>query len=384
MKSIENIFLLLLCASIYEGEADKEAKNLITPEILPALFKLSKQHDLAHLVGDALQANGLLPDGSEAKKRFLEERGMAVYRYEQQQYEFEQICDVLQQSGVPFIPLKGALIRTLYPQPWMRTSCDIDFLVKEEDLPTAIHALETTLHYQSGNKKSHDVSLFAPSGVHLELHYKLNDGNQVWNGVLEKVWEYAKAEKVCCYALTKEMFYFYHIAHMAEHFKCGGCGVRSFLDLFLLRKHTSYNQGTLARLLRQGGLTSFDEAVCALANYWFADGEETALVLDLSDFILNAGMYGDVKNRVSITKVKKGGSWKALSSRIFLPYRLLKIQHPIVQKHKILVPFYQVKRWFHLLDKDRRQKSVRELKMTVSEEKETSERIAKLLDDLGI
>lgn len=379
----KELLLALICSELGTGLCDN-TKNLITPEILPALFKLSKQHDLAHLVGDALQANGLLPDGSEAKKRFLEERGMAVYRYEQQQYEFEQICDVLQQAGRPFIPLKGALLRALYPQPWQRTSCDIDVLVKEEDLPATIHALETTLQYQSGNKKNHDVSLFAPSGVHLELHYKLNDSNPPWNSILGKVWEYAEAEKGCCYVLTKEMFYFYHIAHMAEHFKFGGCGVRSFLDLFLLRKYTSYNQDALAQLLRQGGLTSFDAAVCALANYWFADGKETALVLELSNFILNAGMYGDVKNRVAITKVKKGGRWKALSSRIFLPYRQLKLQYPIVQKHKILVPFYQVKRWFHLLDKDRRKKSVRELKMTVNEEKGTTERIAKLLENLGI
>lgn len=384
VKQVIDCLLTLLRFEMNGAEGCCDIKTIKNSDGLSALFRLSKKHDLVHLVADALDKNGLLIDGSEAKKRFLQERNMAVYRYEQQQYELDQICAVLQQSKVPFIPLKGALIRTLYPQPWMRTSCDIDILVKEEDLPRAIDALTTALNYQYGGKNNHDVSLFAESGVHLELHYKLNDSNQGWDSVLGSVWDYAEAEENFRYVLTKEMFYFYHIAHMAGHFKFGGCGVRSVLDLFLLRKYISYNQDALADLLKQGGLTAFNEAVCALSDYWFGGGNETPLVLELNDFILNAGMYGDVKNRVTIAKVKKGGRLKALFSRVFLPYNKLKFQYPILQKHKILVPFYQVKRWFNLLDKDRRKQSVYELKATIQENEETTERITKLLKHLDI
>lgn len=384
VKQVIDCLLTLLRFEMNGAEGCCDIKTIKNSDGLSALFRLSKKHDLVHLVADALDKNGLLIDGSEAKKRFLQERNMAVYRYEQQQYELDQICAVLQQLKVPFIPLKGALIRTLYPQPWMRTSCDIDILVKEEDLPRAIDALTTALNYQYGGKNNHDVSLFAESGVHLELHYKLNDSNQGWDSVLGSVWDYAEAEENFRYVLTKEMFYFYHIAHMAGHFKFGGCGVRSVLDLFLLRKYISYNQDALADLLKQGGLTAFNEAVCALSDYWFGGGNETPLVLELNDFILNAGMYGDVKNRVTIAKVKKGGRLKALFSRVFLPYNKLKFQYPILQKHKILVPFYQVKRWFNLLDKDRRKQSVYELKATIQENEETTERITKLLKHLDI
>ena len=67
---ISHIMFALLRFEINGMQLCDEVKNLITPEALPALFKLSKKHDLAHLVGDALDKNGLLPDGSEAKKRF--------------------------------------------------------------------------------------------------------------------------------------------------------------------------------------------------------------------------------------------------------------------------------------------------------------------------
>ena len=121
-REIEEAFFALIRFEIKGDELCDEIKNLITPDILPALFKISKRHDLAHLIGDALDRNGLLPDGSEARKRFLQERNMAVYRYEQQQYELEQICAVLEDAKIPFIPLKGSVIRQYYPEPWMRTS----------------------------------------------------------------------------------------------------------------------------------------------------------------------------------------------------------------------------------------------------------------------
>ena len=90
----EQIFFELLRCEMNGVTLLEEIKNLITLEKLPALFKLSKQHDLVHLVADALDKNDLLPENTEARKRFLQERKMAVYRYEQIQYELDEICRI--------------------------------------------------------------------------------------------------------------------------------------------------------------------------------------------------------------------------------------------------------------------------------------------------
>ena len=47
-----------------------EIKNLITRDTVVALYNLSKKHDLAHLVGDALDKNGFL-EQKMPKKPFL-------------------------------------------------------------------------------------------------------------------------------------------------------------------------------------------------------------------------------------------------------------------------------------------------------------------------
>ena len=386
-RMVEKVFFALIRFEINGDELCDEMKNLITPEMLPALFKLSKRHDLAHLIGDALDKNGLLPDGTEAKKRFLQERNMAVYRYEQIQYEFEQICETLENAKVPFIPLKGSVIRQFYPEPWMRTSCDIDVLVDKSNLEQAKECLVRDLEYQVEDvESSHDISLYAPSGVHLELHHSLVEEGRAQSSsdILYGVWENVIESHSYQKEMLDEIFYFYHVAHMAKHFEIGGCGVRPFLDSYLLLHHAQYRTEACYRLLQQGRLLTFAKAVEETSNVWFGKMETTSLSREIQDYVLYAGMYADTENRAAVQQAKKGGSIQYLWSRIFLPYEQLKLQYPTLEKYKILLPFYQVKRWCRLLfGKDSKNVS-RELKANVYLQSDKKERIAKLLKDLEL
>ena len=49
-RTVEKAFFALIRFEINGDEFCDEIKNVITPEMLPALFKLSKRHDLAHLI----------------------------------------------------------------------------------------------------------------------------------------------------------------------------------------------------------------------------------------------------------------------------------------------------------------------------------------------
>ena len=184
--------------------------------------------------------------------------------------------------------------------------------------------------------------------------------------------------------MVDEMFYFYHIAHMAKHFEIGGCGVRPFLDSYLLLHHAQYRTESCCQLLQKGGLFTFAKAVEETAGVWFGKTEATSLSREMKDYILYAGMYADIENRAAVQQVKKGGRIKYLWPRIFLSYDQLKLQYPNLQKHKILLPFYQVKRWCRLLlGKDSKNVS-RELKANVYLQSDKKERIAKLLKNLEL
>ena len=387
-RTVEKVFFALIRFEINGDELCDEIKNLITPEMLSTLFKLSKRHDLAHLVGDALDKHGLLPDGTEAKKRFLQERNMAVYRYEQIQYEFEQICDVLEKARIPFIPLKGSVIRQYYPEPWMRTSCDIDILVKENILEEAVHSLCEQLGYEcESQKKVNELSLFSHSGVHLELHYDLTERDKYGRDILSHIWDYTILKDGCqaWYILSDSAFYFYHIAHMIKHFEHGGCGVRPFLDLWLLKNKVFYNQAEKDELLNRSAFGEFSKASEDLSAIWFGEQDMNELSERLQSYILTGGVYGTLQNRVAMQQSKKGGKLKYILSRIFISNKELKIKYPQVEKHPWLAPFYHVKRWLKpITQKKSRNASLAELSETTSVEEITRKENARLLKDLGL
>lgn len=386
-RTVKNVFFALLRFEMNGDKLCEDIKNFITVDTLPALFTLAKWHDLAHLVADALDKNGLLPEGTDVKKRFLKERSMAVYRFEQIQYEFDEICKTLEKAKIPFIPLKGSVVRALYPEPWMRTSCDVDILVKEESLQDAIQALQDGLSYTcDGRKTVNDVSLFSESGVHLELHYDLTEGDEFAKDDLSRVWEYALAVEKKQYEkrFSDDMFYFYHFVHMQKHFEDGGCGVRPFLDLYVFHKK-GVDLHTADELLTKNGLYVFANACKRLSEIWFNGAEKDEFYALMEDYLLTGGAFGTLENRVVAKQKRRGGKWKYLWSRIFLPYDRLKLKYPNLEKRPWLYPFYQVKRWFKpLFDKQSRQRSKRDLKAVENVTEEEKQRMERLFDGLGL
>lgn len=385
LQTVEKVFFALLRFEINGTELCEDVKNLITPEVLPALFQLSKKHDLAHLVGDGLERNGLLPDGSEAKKRFMHERNIAIYRYERIQYEYERICATLQGAKIPFIPLKGSVVRQYYPEPWMRTSCDIDILVAEENLDAAIVRLVKDLAYEQGEKCFHDVSLTSPCGVHLELHYNLIEKDEKIDALLKKPWEHTVTNDNLCHLMTNEYLLFYLLSHMKHHLLKGGCGVRSFLDVYLLLRFVAIDRERLAKLCEAGGIAKFLEQAIALGEYWFADKTPAPLTEKLGEYVLNGGVYGSTENKVMLQQAKSGSRFKYILSRIWLPYKWLKYTYPSLEGKRWLTFFYQIRRWFSVVFKRKKiKKGLNEVTLSQQMDKRQYEETKKLMQELEL
>lgn len=355
---------------------------------LSALYGVSKKHDIAHIVGDALIKNGLIENG-EIKSQFQNQIVMAVYRYENLNYELGRICKILEETEIPFIPLKGSVIRKFYPEPWMRTSCDIDILVHEEDLERAVAVLKENLGYtyERKEKGSHDMQIYSPSGVHLELHYTLLEEGRLSKAdkILSYIWDYAEEEREGSFQkkFSDEAFYFYHMAHMAKHFMIGGCGIKPFVDLWILNRNKK-DKEKRNELLLKGGLLKFAKEAETLSKVWFEGIEHTETTKRMEKYVLQGGVYGTMQNRVVVQQVKSGSKFKYTISRIWLPYDTLKFLYPVLQKHKWLFLFCQVRRWFRLLFKGGFKRSVNELSISGSVTKEQRKEISSFLSELDL
>lgn len=386
----------------YELCGQEERENVALPEVsvrfLSELYRLSKAHDVVHLVGNALSKCGVfanLPDTLEENERatiekikakFDEQIFTAVYRYENINNELREIRRVLGEAKIPFIPLKGSVIRKYYPEPWQRTSCDIDVLVKEKDADKASKVLAERLQYKINEKGQHDVSLFSPSNIHVELHFKLMDIEFKQVSVLRDIWNGGEITPVSGYEyrMSKELFLLYHIYHMAKHFVHGGCGIKPFIDLWIIKNKVGFDEEKAQKMLQESELLAFFERSIDLMSVWFEGKPHNSVTQEMEDYILQGGVYGTLEQQLAMSQNKKGGKFRHLLSKIFLSYEQMKVYYPSVKKCPILFPFYQVRRWFRILFYGGRKAAMNEIKLNQSLSEEKKQAAKNLIDELGL
>ncbi len=354
----------LLISLVRRAAADGALPDLPaspSEEELMLLYRFAKAQDLAHLLSAPLAELGILPESGEVREKLDRVTFAAVYRAERTSYELSAICGALSDAGIAHIPLKGAVIRELYPEPWMRTSSDIDVLVRPEDADRACEALTAALGYRNDGVAEHDVQLMTPSGLHVELHFETIEEYHLAaaHRVLSRIWEHAipREEGGFTYRLDGAMFYFYHIAHMAKHLRRAGSGARSLLDLWLIRRHVEIDPDVLAGLLAEGDLAALAETAERLADAWFSGAEQNASSERLGRYVLNGGIYGSRDNSIAMDNVKHG-RFGSMMRLIFLPYRNMCIKYPSLARHKLALPFYHLYRWGSLVFRGRVRSSV--------------------------
>lgn len=383
-QGVNKMFFALLRSAICGENLTEREREVLGEEALSSLTQLAHKHDLLHLVVFGLQKNALIGAGHDLRRELFS----AAFRYEQLNHELLKICNALEAVKIAFMPLKGSVIRKYYPESWMRTSCDVDVLVHEEDAERASEVLIEQYGYTRGGKTSHDITLFAKNGQHVELHYDLIEDGLIAESarVLHLAWETAtlRENQEYWYEMPDEMFYFYHLAHMAKHFEHGGCGIRPFIDLWILDRLEGIDAAKRNALLERGGLLKFAQACRKLSRVWFDGEAEDDLSRQMEAYLLYGGVYGATENRIAVGQQKNGGALRFAISRIFLPYEVIQFHYPILQKHRWLLPVMQVRRWGKLIFRGGFGRGMKELRYNQSLDETKARDTANMLRDIGL
>ncbi len=383
-RTIQILFALIRSA-ICGTKLTKEEQNNYSPDSLRDLLEISSRHDVEHLLACGLKQNELIPQDQNDIEGCIFN---AVYRYEQIRFEYENLCAALEQAQIPFLPLKGSVIRKHYQEPWMRTSCDIDVLVHREDLEYAISYLVSNHNYVEKERATHDVSLVTQTGIHVEVHFDLVEEGRAQNAidVLRSVWDNVtvRENSEYWYEMTDAYFYFYHIAHMAKHFESGGCGIRPYVDLWILDHMKDADLSARDTLLRQGGLLKFANLSRTLCEVWFDGKDPDEILLQMQDFLFRGGIYGSIENRVTLQQKNRGGRIGYIISRMFIPFEKLTRYYPVLEKYRWLMPIMQIRRWFMLLKPDVARMAKRELEINRNVDKSDAGRMNRFLVSIGL
>lgn len=272
----------------------------------------------------------------------------------------------------------------------MRTSCDLDILVREEDLERAARLVADRLDYKRDVQDGyHDISLYSPAGVHLELHFQIRENRKTLDAVLACVWENVQPvmSTTYCGAMNGEFFMFYHLAHMAYHFVSGGCGLRGFVDCYLLSEKQPCDHRHLEALLDAGGIRKFSDTVFSYADAWLGCPQLGSSKIDanIQKYILNGGMYGTLENSIPVQQAQKGGKARNILNRLWLPYEALQMAYGAPADRTYLVPLYQAKRWIQLVfQKKRLGYGVKEIVRNVTTSDGERSEMAQILHHLGL
>lgn len=387
MDKITKILMNLIKCSIHKENIDVQQYCALSQEEKEQLFQLCSNHSISVIVGDVLGKSKMIEKTPDVKK-LINESFMSVYRYEQSQTEIKKITHVLTELKIPYILLKGPRVRKYYPEPWLRTSCDIDILIHEEDLDLAINDLVEKCSYKKQERKYHDVPLVSPNHILLELHFNIKENMDNLDQVLIKVWDYSSPmNKNNCfeYEQSNEFFLFHLLAHTAYHFQHGGCGIRSILDLYLIHHQMPYNNDKLRMLCREAKIETFYEYVIQLSEVWFGESSHTSITSAMEKYILHGGTYGTADNSIAMEHTRQGGGHtRYIKNRIFMPYKTLKIKYPILEKYKYLTPVYQIVRWYKALSSGKLKKYTAELHLSKCINQEQLDSAEKLLEALKL
>jgi len=195
--------------SLAQAQADKIVElcnGHINWDLFIALIKRHEVHALAHASLSRHAGNGIpLPALETIRKHNSIVRRQSLF----QTAELIRLIRLFSDSGVEVIPLKGVFLsQQIHGDPGMRSSVDLDILVKPEQVDLAEQVLETAGYYcefnncamtavQKAHTRNHIHHMeFAhcKSGLHVELHWSLGPWLPeqvavIWDHMTQAKWQ---------------------------------------------------------------------------------------------------------------------------------------------------------------------------------------------------
>lgn len=361
-------------------------KSALTGESypLPEGFDLTKERELIrkHQIENLIYY-GAVNCGMDRSSALMRELFSVTCRYlyidECQRWEMERIRTVFEENGIDHMPLKGVLMKALYPRTDMRIMGDGDILIRLEQYGK-IKPLLSELGFTEKLESDHELIWTKPS-LYLELHKRVIPSyNKDYAAYFGNGWRLAKRcpEGAYSYQMTDEDQMIYLFTHFAKHYRDGGIGIRHLTDLYVYRRaKPELDEGYLAEELKKLRLYEFYENVCATLAVLFEDAPDNEKTHIIAQVVMNSGVYGSETGHIAAQGVRdkaEGRSTRQVRRKhwrelVFLPYKSMCARYPILEKWAVLLPVMWVVRWISVIFQPHRVRSQHRRMKIMSEER---------------
>lgn len=367
------------------------------------LYEAGKKHSVLPILFQVLcrQGSDCKDNSGKVMELFKKAYISAVYLASLQDCSLEELGEKLTERGIGYVPVKGSVIKKLYPEPDLRTMGDLDLLIQEKDRAAADEIMKSLGYERQG--LGSNVWTYKRGLVTFEIHVNLA-GKKYWNdvdyiGYFSELFQKShpigeKTER----RLTLEDHFLFLCFHLAKHLCSTGAGIRMILDIALYIKH--YDKQMDWQYIWEEAdklqLRDFIENMLFICWSWFhvetevsAERMDSRIQAIFEEYVLSGGVFG-FEREDSIRRLRKGireeGSnrslWVKLRALLYLAFpdrEHMKDFLPELEDHPALLPAAWVKRWYlGLRNKERVKKSLENFSGNVEEAKSQWELLKKI------
>lgn len=355
MTEFQKGFLALVKAALTDGPLEYPVK-LNYEEV----YRLAEAQQVVPLV-----YYGAVKDPAFATQKcaqiFLERTCVYVAHGEDQTETVEKIFRAFDREGISYMPLKGTLLKSMYPNTEMRVMGDSDVLIKMDEYDK-IQRVMLSLMCLPKKESDHEYNWTTMTGLHIELHKRLIPSyNEDYYAYYGDGWRLARPVEGESYRheMSPEDTFIYLFTHFAKHYRDNGVGIKYVIDFYVYKKqYPELDMAYIARELDKLQLFEFYRNVMRLVDVWFEGAPSDDVTDYLTEKIFADGVFGKEENSAmseGLKLSKESGSARAKKrwQLIFPSYSSMCMRHPILKKWAILLPLFWIIRGFDIIFRHR-------------------------------
>ena len=351
---IQELGVITLIKAAITGENATPPSNFD----LESALAIAKKHQISSML-----YYGATNCGFDENLPVMQNLLMTLYRCiivsQKQKKEVDSICRAFSENGIDHMPLKGTLLREMYPYPDMRLMSDADILIKPEQY-AAIRPVMEERGFEEVVESDHEL-VWKKSGIVIELHKRLIPSyNKDYFAYYGDGWKLAVPVHGTPhrYAMSPENQMIYLFTHFAKHYRCGGIGLRHITDLYVYRKNTeNLDEDYIGAELEKLKLYEFYVNIMATVDVWFHDAAPSEKTDLITDVIFASGVFGTNLNRkIAETLILKkettsieNAKRQRMISMIFPSLENMKFRYAFLEKLPFLLPVAWVMRLFGIV-----------------------------------
>lgn len=345
-KSVDCLIYLCTCSI---NNVDVEASKLEHID-LNNLYQVSCKHMLASMVGQILCDFGISTSNFESVIALAQRKAIVLDN------EYKLLSTYLESSEIWYMPLKGIILKDLYPRFAMREMADYDILFDFSRAGDVKDIMKNLGFQVKSFGEKNDDDYIKPPVSNFEMHRSL-----FGNAHDKRFVDYYCDLKTRLvkddnydfrYHFTPEDFYIFMIAHEYKHYSSSGTGLRSLIDTYIYLKNYSLDLNYVKNETRKLGISEYEEDNRTLSQKVFTGQQLNEKERVMFDYIVSAGVYGTFSNSVE-NKLKKEGRKKYFTRRFFGPYKkddpyriAFRKKYSTFYKYPVLLPFLPFYRLF--------------------------------------